>query len=185
MSDRRTVLAVLEVVLLAFWLGAATLFATVVAPAAFAALPSRTLAGAVVGKVLPTVFSTGMLVGIVVFTIDLLDRTRGGGWTRPVLAGVTALACAVAQFGYSGRIAALRTAVGGPIDALAPDDPRRVAFGRLHAMSVAWLGVAMVAATIGLVLAARAFARTEPDARASTDHLTTAPVATHLLDSNG
>jgi hypothetical protein len=47
------------VLLLAAWLGAGMLLAAVVAPAAFAVLPSRTLAGALVGRVLPTVFIAG------------------------------------------------------------------------------------------------------------------------------
>ena len=36
------------IAILAFWLGAALLFSAVVAPAVFAVLPTRTLAGAVV-----------------------------------------------------------------------------------------------------------------------------------------
>jgi len=51
-----------QVVALAAWLGAAALFAASVAPAAFAVLPSRSLAGDVVGRVLPVVFWSGMLV---------------------------------------------------------------------------------------------------------------------------
>ncbi len=129
------------------WLGAALLLAASVAPAAFGALPSRDLAGAVIGRVLPVVFISGALAGLFAF---LLTRS----W--PGLA--MAVACAIAQFGVDARIARLRAAIGGPVDALAADDPRRVAFGRLHGVSVTLLGLAMIGAAavvVGAALAAR------------------------------
>ena len=138
--------------LLSAWLGAATLFSAVVAPAAFAALPSRTLAGALVGRVLPVVF----IAGIVVAAISLgLDRPRHGrlaGVRRAALL-VIALACGAAQFYVGPRIDSVRRAIDGPIEQLAPTDERRVTFGRLHAVSVGWLGLAMIAAATALVLA--------------------------------
>ena len=45
--------------MLALWLGAAGFFSAAVAPALFAVLPTRTLAGEVVGRVLPVVFYVG------------------------------------------------------------------------------------------------------------------------------
>ena len=41
--------------------------------------------------------------------------------------------------------------MGPVIEALATDDPRRRAFGLLHAISVGWLGVAIVAVIVALV----------------------------------
>jgi hypothetical protein len=49
-------------ILLAAWLGAALYFSIIVTRAAFAVLPSRTLAGALVGQTLPVLYDTGMLV---------------------------------------------------------------------------------------------------------------------------
>ena len=143
--------AVISVVALAAWLGAAALVAAVVAPAAFAELPSRALAGAVVGRVLPVIFWCGMLVGA---SVAVVLHTFP---SRPVLGMASlgmALASAVAQLGIAPRIAALRAAAGA-IDALDPADPRRVAFGRLHAASVACMGVAAVCAGVVLVLLVR------------------------------
>lgn len=145
---------VTETLLLAIWIGAALLFTLVVAPAAFAVLPTRTLAGALVGRVLPVLFYAGAVMGVVVVVLDLAARTSS--WTRTGAAGVTALACAIAQVVVGTRIDKLRASIAGPLDALAADDPRRVAFGRLHAISVGWLGLAMLAAAIALVLAVRA-----------------------------
>ena len=139
--------------LLAAWLGAALLVAAVVAPAAFAVLPTRTLAGALVGRVLPVLFWSGMLLGV---GVALLGRTLAAGRGGIAAAACFALACAIAQLVVSPRIEALRTAIGGPIDALDPADPRRQAFGRLHGFSVLWMGAGGVAALVALVLVARA-----------------------------
>jgi len=142
-----------ETLLLAVWIGAALLFAVVVAPAAFDVLPTRTLAGALVGRVLPVIFYAGVVIGSAIVILDLIGRT--GSWGRTAAGAVSALACAVAQLVVGTRIERLRTAIGGPLDALAVDDPRRLAFGKLHAISVGWLGIAMVAAIIALALAVR------------------------------
>jgi len=143
-----------ESLLLATWIGAALLFTVVVAPAAFAVLPSRTLAGALVGRVLPVIFYAGVVIGSIIVLLDLVGRT--GAWGRAAAGAVSALACAVAQLVVGTRIEQLRSAINGPLDALAADDPRRIAFGKLHAISVGWLALAMVAAIIALTLAVRA-----------------------------
>ena len=146
--------SVTETVLLASWIGAAALFALVVAPAAFDVLPTRTLAGALVGRVLPVIFYAGVVIGSLIVILDLIGRS--GSWGRTAAAAVSALACAVAQLVVGTRIDRLRAAIGGPLDALALDDPRRIAFGKLHAISVGWLGVAILAAIVALALAVRA-----------------------------
>ena len=153
MNDRPS--ALVEIILLAAWLGAAVFFSAVVAQAAFAVLPTRTLAGALVGRVLPVLFYAGMIVGALIVVIE---GVWGTGWIkgRSVAGLFVLVSCAVAQFVIGARIDRVRAEIGGPIDALSPADPRRVAFGRLHAISVGWLGVAIVAALIALVLASRA-----------------------------
>jgi hypothetical protein len=134
------------------WLGAASIVSAVVAPAAFAVLPSRTLAGALVGRVLPVLFWSGMLIAA---------ASMATTWSLPsraarIAAGVTMLAaCAAAQLIVSPRIERIRAAVSGPMDALATDDPQRLAFGRLHGISVGLLGLAAIAAFVGLVLLSR------------------------------
>lgn len=145
-----------QLTLLALWLGGAVVVSAVVAPALFAVLPTRTLAGAVVGRVLPAIFYSGMLIGALVVVLEL----TGGGtwsWTGRGMAGVVIVAaCGVAQLVISPRIERLRAEIGGSLDSLAPDDARRAAFGRLHGLSVGWLGLAMIAAAIAAFLAARA-----------------------------
>lgn len=139
--------------MLALWLGAALFFAAAVAPAAFD-LFNVTLAGALVGRLLPSVFVGGMVAGVAVAAIELLSPRRGRG-LRSAGAAVVAVACAVAQLVVGPMIDRLRAAVERPIAELAPDDARRVQFGRLHGLSVAALGVAMLGAVTVIASAAR------------------------------
>jgi hypothetical protein len=141
------------VVVVAAWLGAAALAAAVVAPAAFAVLPTRALAGALVGRVLPALFVTGVVVGA---TAAALQWGAGGRGIRLALPLLVAVACAAAQFAVAPRIARLRAEIGPSVDALAVTDPRRRAFGRLHGVSVLLLGAAGLAAAGTLVAASAA-----------------------------
>jgi hypothetical protein len=148
-----------ELAVLALWLGAAAFFSAAVAPALFAALPTRALAGDVVGRLLPTIFYSGIVVGVLVAVLEIQfgSGRRRSGLTSA--SAVVAAACAFAQLIVSPKIERLRAEIGGPIDALPADDARRLAFGRLHGISVAWLGLAMLAAGVAIVLSARAAQR--------------------------
>jgi hypothetical protein len=155
--------ALTTVVALSLWLGAATLVATVVAPAAFAVLPTRTLAGALVGRVLPVLFWSGLLVGL---AVAILARGDAAGVRR--LAGVAMmLGCLAAQLAVGPRIARIRAEAGQAIDQLSRDDPRRVAFGRLHGASVGLLGVAALAGATALLFTLRALQQASADGRLS------------------
>jgi hypothetical protein len=146
----------LQLSTLVAWLGAALFFSVAVAPALFAVLPSRALAGDVVGRLLPPIYYAGIVVGLLVM-VTQWRANEGWSWRgREAAAFVTVLACGVAQLFIAPRIQRVRAEIPGPIEVLAADDPRRLAFGRLHGISVAWLGVAMLAALITAVIAGRA-----------------------------
>jgi hypothetical protein len=135
-------------VLLSIWIGAGILFVAVVAPSAFAVLPSRTLAGQLVGRVLPALLLSGIVVGLAAALV-----ARGGalsGWRLGTGLAVAA-ACAISQFWIGGRIARLRDSIGAGLESLPSGDPQRALFGQLHALSVAGLGAAGLAAIVGLV----------------------------------
>jgi hypothetical protein len=150
MNDARALLPVAgAIVLLALWLGAAVVVTGVVAPAAFAVLPSRTLAGALIGRVLPVLFWSGAAVGVLA---AVLARAVPDGRIRLACMLAVTVACLSAQLVVAPRIEAVRRSVEGPIDALAREDARRIAFGRLHGASVALLGTAALAATAALLL---------------------------------
>ena len=150
MTARPAPLALLSMSVLAAWLGASIFVAAVVTPAAFAVLPTRALAGAVVGRALPVLFTLGLLVGAAVAFMN--HAVRAG---RSVTVSSTTLIIASA----SALLVALRlrasTAAIGPMDALDPADPRRVAFGRMHGLSVLLMGIGLLAACVALVAIAR------------------------------
>ena len=142
-----------QALILTLWLGAALFFAAAVAPAAFDVLPSRDLAGALVGRTLPVVFISGALGALLVLALEMASVPRQRRVGRRAAAGVAIAACLIAQLVVAPQIASLRASLSAPLASLATDDPQRVAFGRLHMISVAWLGVAMLAATTGIALA--------------------------------
>ena len=152
---RRTEPELLQLATLTVWLGAAAFFSVAVAPALFAVLPSRSLAGEVVGRLLPGIFYSGIVVAALVVVTQCRAR---GAWSwrgRETVAVVMMAACAIAQLIIAPRIGRLRAEIAGPLEALPADDARRVAFGRLHGASVAWLGLAMLAAAVIAVISAR------------------------------
>ncbi len=141
--------------LVAAWIGAALITVAVVAPGAFAVLPSRTMAGTMVGRVLPALFVAGMVIGILVAVVTSGAPSTGApsaGAPRWASASalLAALACGVAQFWITPKLDRLRAGIGGPVDALPAGDTRRVAFGLLHGYNVAGLGVAMLGAAVCL-----------------------------------
>jgi hypothetical protein len=151
-GDRAMTSVAISVVALSAWLGAALLVAAVVAPAAFAVLPSRTLAGALVGRVLPVLFYSGAAVGL---AVAMLARGTTTSAARVVAGAVMATTCLAAQLLVAPRIERIRVDAARPIDELAPGDPRRAAFGRLHGVSVLLLGAAALAGGAALVLTLR------------------------------
>ena len=146
----------IAIVVLSVWLGGALLAIGAVAPAAFAVLPSRTIAGAMVGRVLSVVFVSGIAAAIISVLCEASLSLNA--FSLKVSGPLIALAagCAIAQFVITPRIEKIRIAVGGPLDGLDVHDPRRMQFGRLHAFSVAWLAVAMLGAAIAIGMQVRA-----------------------------
>jgi Domain of unknown function (DUF4149) len=144
-----------QIVLASVWLGAAALLAAVVAPAAFAVLPTRSLAGDLVGRVLPVIFWAGMLVFASAMVLGVWTDARSKYKPRVLAGAVGGTACMIAQLAVDPMIERVRARAHGPVDALAATDPLRVAFGQLHLFSVVLLGLAMLAAGAVLVLAVR------------------------------
>jgi hypothetical protein len=142
--------APVSALLLAAWIGAALYFSVVVTRAAFAVLPSRTMAGALVGQTLPVLFDSGMLVGALLVGAALLSPA-GAARMASLAGGVAIVALtALARFVILARIARLRLSMPEAVDSLPVADPARRAFGQLHAMSVGALGLAML---IGIIVA--------------------------------
>lgn len=152
----------LRTLLIALWLGAAFFFTAAVAQSAFAVLPSRELAGALVNRTLAVLNYAGVVIGLILLASSLIGKegiSRLRIWIERGLLLFLTAACAFGQFVIGARLSDLRRQIGRPIDEVASDDPLRIAFGQLHGYSVAVLGFAMIAALIVYFLLARARAR--------------------------
>jgi|SRR5579863_2579986 hypothetical protein len=141
------------VVLASLWIGAALLLIASVAPAAFATIPSHAVAGALVGRVLSPVFLTGLAGGVVLTVVAAQERPSPGRRAQVLAAVAWGLTCGVSQFIVAPRIRAIQDAIGGPVGALAPDDARRVAFGRLHGTILGIYVLALISAAAVVMLA--------------------------------
>jgi ABC-type transport system involved in cytochrome bd biosynthesis fused ATPase/permease subunit len=153
-----------RLVLLAVWFGAALFFSAVVAPAAFGVLRSYGLsnaseiAGAIVTRSLSVVNVAGFVVALLLLVTLFLRRGsagRGSVIAEAICLGLIALGTGVGHWVIAARMRAIRAALELPIDQIAADDSRRIAFNSLHGYSVNALSLAMIAALVALVLMAR------------------------------
>lgn len=144
-----------QIVICGLWLGGGILFAAVVAPAAFAVLPNTTLAGDLVGRVLPVVLWSGMAVFAAVMVLGAWTDAASRFKPRVLAGAIGGTACMIAEFVVDTMIARVQARIHGPVDALAATNPLRVAFGQLHLLSVVLFGIAMLSALAILVIAVR------------------------------
>jgi hypothetical protein len=149
MTAGRRYAPVISMNLLAAWIAVAVFIAAVVAPAAFAVLPTRTLAGAMVGRVLPVLFWSGIVVGAAVIVL------RATVARVAAIGGLVLLAGNAVALTIEHRLHALLVSLGGPIDSIAISDPRRIAFGRMHGLSVLCMAVGLVGASVALIVLLR------------------------------
>jgi hypothetical protein len=152
-------------ILLAAWVGAALFFGAVVAPAAFGVLRSfglsnaNEIAGSIVTRSLSVVNIAGFVIALILLITLILRRnyaSRLSFIVECICLGVIALTTAVGHWFIAARMRALRAAMVLPIDQIAADDPRRIAFNSLHGYSVNVLSLAMIAALVAMILIARA-----------------------------
>ena len=153
-----------RLILLACWFGAALFFGAVVAPASFGVLRSfglanaNEIAGSIVTRSLSVVNIAGFLISLLLLATLLLWRNASSRLTfitECICLAVIALTTAVGHWVIAARMRALRAAMVLPIDQIAVDDARRIAFKNLHGYSVNALGLAMIAALVAMVLMAR------------------------------
>ena len=121
------------------WLGG-LIFFPVVAQASFAVLPTRHLAGLVVGHSLVILHWMGIVSGAVFLTTSLLFNRLVHGTPRAFSARhifvVLMLALTlVSQFAVIPRMEALRASVGGDIDTVSLANPAHIQFDSLHIWS--------------------------------------------------
>jgi uncharacterized protein DUF4149 len=153
-------------VLLAAWFGTALFFGAVVAPAAFGVLRSfdlpnaNEIAGTIVTRSLSVINIAGFLISLLLLATLILWRNSSSRISfilQCVCLAVIAVATGVGHWVIAARMRALRAAMVLPIDQIAADDARRVAFNSLHGYSANALGLAMIAALVALVLMGRSW----------------------------
>jgi hypothetical protein len=126
---------------LVVWLGGLIFFAFVVAPTVFTPglLPTRHMAGTIVGHSLDLLHWMGIVSGVVFLTTSMIYSRLTVGNARPlagrhVLIVLMLLLTVILQFAISPKMHAIRAEVG-VIDNAPLDSPLRVEFNRLHVWS--------------------------------------------------
>jgi len=157
----RTNLKTARLLLLGLWLGAAVFFGAAVAPNVFAVLRgahvsnANEIAGTIITRLLSIINISGCaiaLFGIATAYFVQADQSRRSRSVEVISLAIMAMMTGVSNWVISARMLALRAAMQTPIDLIARDDPRRVAFDSLHRYSVAVMGVAVIAALIVFLL---------------------------------
>ncbi len=154
-----SVVRFLMLLALVCWIGGIVFFAFVMAPAAFAVLPTRQLAGAIVNCTLPVLHWIGLVCGVV-FLLTSMSYALSVTGSAQVFAARHVLVYAmialvlVSQFAIGGKMAVLRRDMG-EIDRVPQDDPRRVEFNRLHHWSTRTEGTILILGLAVLFLTAR------------------------------
>jgi Domain of unknown function (DUF4149) len=122
------------------WIGGITFLSFVEAPTAFSVLPSRHMAGTVVGHSLNILHWMGLFSGVVFLGCSMLLSSLDTGSAQPLAARhILVLAMlvltAVSQFGISPKMATLRDKFAdiGSVPAVYPG---RMQFDALHRWSV-------------------------------------------------
>lgn len=148
----------IRLALLSFWLGIMVFFSFIIAPVAFAVLPTPRLAGEVVSRSLAVTEIIGMVMGGLL-VLDHLRRRRARMEERhldlAILIGMT-LMMAVSRFFVSSRLHAIRLEYGDRLADLLPTDPVKSTFGFLHQVSVWLMGLVMIGALCLIIRLVRA-----------------------------
>ena len=126
---------------LVVWIGGIIFLAFVEAPTAFMSglLPTRHMAGSIVGRSLDLLHFMGIVSAVVFLIASMTYYRLTVGTARPLairhlLIAIMLVVTLISQFAVSPRMHALRTQAG-VIDTLALDDPIRIEFDRLHVWS--------------------------------------------------
>lgn len=149
-------LAKIRIALLSLWLGAMAYFSFVVAPAAFAVLPTRQLAGNLVNRALGITELIGIALGATLIVLLLIARAvrSKAFWFELATLGAMTAAMLISRLIVSQRLHALRVQLGD-VSALAATDSHRIAFDQLHQYSVWLMSFNIIAALILIVLLVR------------------------------
>lgn len=141
----------LQIALLGLWLGIAGLFSFVVAPAAFAVLPTQQLAGQMVSRVLSGVEIAGVCLGLALLLLSY-GRQKRVSVIEVGLSLLLTASMAISRLLVSPRLHAIREQFGDQLAALPSGDPVRSTFDLLHKLSVVLLSISLLGATVMMAI---------------------------------
>jgi hypothetical protein len=148
---------------LVVWLGGIVFLAFVEAPTAFSPglLPTRHMAGSIVGRSLDVLHYMAIVSGIVFLVASMVLSRMTTGTARPLAArhlliALMLLLTMISQFAISPKMHALRAEVG-VIDNLPPDSPQRREFDRLHMWSEKFEEAVLLLGLVATYSTAQAF----------------------------
>jgi uncharacterized membrane protein len=148
---------------LVVWVGGIIFLAFVEAPTAFSAglLPTRHIAGSIVGRSLDLLHSMAIVSGIIYLFASMLYNRLATGTTRPLAARhllivLMLILTVISQFAISPKMHALRAEVG-VIDNVPLDNPQRREFDRLHVWSEKFEEVVLLLGLATVYVTAQAF----------------------------
>jgi hypothetical protein len=150
---------------LAVWVGGLAVLGGLAAPSIFDVIAARqvadgrVLAGAIFGEALRrfhllSYACGGVLIATLLARAVLGPRPRPFG-VRLILAVLMLAASAYSGIVVSGRIERTRAEIGVAPSSVAESDPRRAAFGRLHALSTALHAIPLAGGLLLLFLETR------------------------------
>ena len=160
----QTIIRRIRLLLLGLWLGAAVFFGAAVAPAVFGVLRgtqlsnANELAGMIVQRSLAVVNRGGFEIALfLIVTGFFINRreSRRLQFAEMISLAIMAIMTGVSHWVISARMLALKVAMQAPIDQIAGNDPRRIAFDALHSYSVTAMGVAIVVGLVAFLIMAR------------------------------
>ncbi len=129
----------LELLSLGVWVGAAFFVGVLLAPGAFALLPTREMAGNVVGMALTRLHYMAYACAAIYFASSFaLSSERAPRRAVLFLVAAAVLFTVVSQHVITPKLAGLRaqmSAENGSIDATPKESPLRQEFGKLHGIS--------------------------------------------------
>jgi uncharacterized membrane protein len=158
-----TFLRFLMLLSLVVWIGGIIFLAFVLAPTAFTPglLPTRHMAGSIVGRSLDLLHYMAIVSGVVFLIASMAYSRMTAGTAKPLAARHLVIALmlvltVISQFAISPKMHAIR-AEARVIDDLPLDSPLRMEFDRLHVWSEKFEEAVLLLGLVAIYMTARAF----------------------------
>jgi hypothetical protein len=154
-SKLAATLRFLQFLSLGCWVGS-IIFFIIFTAGIFSVMPTKDLAGVVVGYSLARLHIMGIVAGCVYLIATVVLEKSVAALARPaaLLVFVMILCTMASQYGVIARMDALRAQMGS-VEATAANSPLRVAFDRLHQYSVRLESAVLLSGLAALFLTAR------------------------------